>query len=153
MIKWPPLVFPVTLATDEQDLDRAKKANEQIVSILEQRRKAFDVENAKAVAIASQAVPVPAQKVKAEVAPVVAVKAEVAPVVEASSPKKRPLQFLGNPQARKAKGGDPVEAKCILKAKAPPRSFAPLKGSVAAPSGFSGQGLGLKVVFSIVYIL
>ena len=146
MIKWPPLVFPVTLATDEQDLDRAKKANEQIVSILEQRRKAFDEENAKAVAIASQAVPVPAQKVKAE-------EAEVAPVVEASSPKKRPLQFLGNPQARKAKGGDPVEAKCILKAKAPPRSFAPLKGSVAAPSGFSGQGLGLKVVFSIVYIL
>ncbi len=52
--------------------------------------------------------------------------------------KKRPLQLGGHP---------PKRAKVDL-------PLPPLKGSVlAAAKGHSGAGLGLKIVFSIVYIL
>ena len=127
VIKWPPLVFPVTLATDSPGLAQRKK-NAQMAQIAAQRKKLYASLSPQQVAESVQAVQAIAQQ-------------------EASlkEKKKRPLQLGGHPPKREKK-----MSKVDLKAKPLP----PLKGSVsAAPKGHSGAGLGLKIVFSIVYIL
>ncbi len=121
VIKWPPLVFPVTLATDSPGLAQRKK-NAQMAQIAAQRKKLYASLSPQQVAESVQAVQAIAQQ-------------------EASlkEKKKRPLQLGGHPPAKRAKVDLP-----------PP----PLRGSVlAAAKGHSGAGLGLKIVFSIVYIL
>ena len=138
VIKWPPLVFPVTLASDETGLS-SEAATQQITQLLATRRKLKAEQANMAVAEAVQAVPLPVMAVKEEPLP----KPKL--LSPPASPKKRPfLQVCGHPP--KPKQQRPKGAKRCLKAKHPP----PLKGSVA---GGSGAGLGLKIVFSIVCIL
>ena len=135
VIKWPPLVFPVTLASDETGLS-SEAATQQITQLLAMRRKLKAEQANMAVAEAVQAVPLPVMAVKEEPLP----KPKL--LSPPASPKKRPfLQVCGHPPK-------PKQQIC-LKSKHPP----PLKGSVAAPKGHSGAGLGLKIVFSIVCIL
>ena len=120
MIKWPPLVFPVTLAADASGLCSSQNASEEITALLDRKKQLYAKLNANAVAEAvqaAQAMPVP-------------------------SPAQRPLQLCANPPKK--------SARLCLKAKNPP----PMRGSAeAATKTDSGAGLGLKIVFSIVYIL
>jgi hypothetical protein len=177
VIKWPPLVFPVTLATDEtaKGMATSEAATQEIKKLIEQQKR---LRAAKAVAVAKEeeeeetfqdtAVVEDAVKEEEEETPVaakeeeetpVAVKEEWLPSSSKAPPKKRDLSGLkkiGGPpaKARKKIGGPPAKARMVLKSKAAPvasGSRPKARGSVAAQ--LPDAGLGLKIVFSIVYIL
>ena len=105
MIKWPPLVFPVTLAADASGLCSSQNASEEITALLDRKKQLYAKLNANAVAEAAQAVqamPVP-------------------------SPAQRPLQLCANPPKK--------SARMCLKAKNPPPKRGSVQAAAQTDSG------------------
>ena len=174
VIKWPPLVFPVTLATDEtaqhciagsaaatgkirQLIDkkkqlRASAAVEQLIAAKDEVVEDGHKEVAKDEVMTKEEEEEAAAQVDGtEEAEWYAKAAEPPPPPKANLAWRK---MKGLTRVGKAKAQMPKKPKrsMPLKSKAPPAKRKPLaRGSVAAQVPVAG--LGPKIVFSIVYIL